>query len=304
MSQPQSIGGSFRYGERERGYARQAYQSFEPLHITAYFSPYVTEKQKELGLSFKGRYFGMRAAPLGECDASVVASTFYNFNPTTVRDGWAEAHEKSDLKTLSAARTDIIDKTMRDAFGPLIDDPALPKLVGRLREIITPAETMGRSLSAAWMNEPWPDAPHIGLWHAFTLFREWRGDGHIAALVLAGLVPTEALVFHEADHPAGSTAKPSRMGRTATQRSRQWSDEEWNAAADDLASRGLLVNADGNQTLTEQGLELYRWVENFTDDAAASVWVGVEDADDVFSAARPFVKSIIDAGFLPGTQKK
>lgn len=300
---PQSIVGNFRYDERERAYARKAYQSFEPLHITAYFSPYVAQKQEELGLTFKGRYFGMRGAPLGDCDASVVAASFYNFNPRTVRDGWIEAHEKSDLATLSAARADIVDTTLREVFGPLIDDPALPKLVGRLQQIITTAETMGRTLSAAWMNEPWPDAPHMGLWHAFTLFREWRGDGHIAALVLAGLVPTEALVFHEADHPAGST-KPSSMGRKATQRSRQWSDDEWNAAADDLAARGLLVNADGHQTLTDRGLELYRWVEDFTDDAAASVWVGVEDADEVFAAARPFVKAVIDAGFLPGTQKK
>jgi len=301
---PQTAVGSFRYGERERSYARKAYQSFEPLHITAYFSPYVEQKQKELGLTFKGRYFGMRGAPLGDCEASVVAASFYNFNPRTVRDGWTEAHEKSDLATLGAARTDIVDKTLREAFGPLIDDPALPKLVGRLQEIITPAETMGRTLSAAWMREPWPDAPHLGLWHAFTLFREWRGDGHIAALVLAGLVPTEALVVHEADHPEGSTWKPSRMGRKATQRSRQWSDEEWNAAADNLASRGLLINSGDRQTLTEKGLELFGWVESFTDDAAASVWVGVDDADEVFTAARPFVKAVIDAGFLPGTQKK
>lgn len=302
MSQAQSS--NLRYGERERAYARKAYQSFEPLHLITYFSPLVVEKQKELGLTFKGRYFGMRAAPLGECEASVVAATFYNFNPETVREGWEEAHEKSDLQTLSAARTDVVDQTLREAFGPLVDDPALPKLVGRLREIISTAPTMGRTLASAWMTVPWPEEPHIALWHAFTLWREWRGDGHIAALVLGGLSPIEALVFHESDHPAGSDAKPSRMGRKATQRSRQWTDEQWDASAVDLAGRGLLTSADGKQTLTDQGLALFQWIEDYTDDAAASVWVGVDGADGVFTAARPYVKAIIDAGILPGTQKK
>jgi hypothetical protein len=34
------------------------------------------------------------------------------------------------------------------------------------------------------------------LWHAATLLREHRGDGHIAALVIGGIGGTEAHVLH------------------------------------------------------------------------------------------------------------
>ena len=35
----------------------------------------------------------------------------------------------------------------------------------------------------------------------------------------------------------------------------------------------------------------------------AAVWADVHDADEIFAAARPFVKAVIDAGLLPGTKK-
>jgi hypothetical protein len=40
------------------------------------------------------------------------------------------------------------------------------------------------------------DEPVARLWHAATLLREHRGDGHIAALVAAGIGGTEAHVLH------------------------------------------------------------------------------------------------------------
>ena len=52
----------------------------------------------------------------------------------------------------------------------------------------------GRPLYAAHASLPWPDAPHLALWHAITLLREFRGDGHIACLVDAGLDGIDALV--------------------------------------------------------------------------------------------------------------
>ena len=38
-----------------------------------------------------------------------------------------------------------------------------------------------------------------------------------------------------------------------------------------------------------------------TDDASAAVWAGVEDADGLLAAVRPFAKRVIDTGWLPGT---
>ena len=42
------------------------------------------------------------------------------------------------------------------------------------------------------------ETPHAQLWHAITLLREYRGDGHIAALVTHGLSGIEALITHVA----------------------------------------------------------------------------------------------------------
>ncbi len=45
------------------------------------------------------------------------------------------------------------------------------------------ASPQGRPLYAAHAELPWPDEPHLVLWHAVTLLREYRGDGHVAALL-------------------------------------------------------------------------------------------------------------------------
>ncbi len=56
----------------------------------------------------------------------------------------------------------------------------------------------GRPLFGAHAELPWPAAPHLALWHAQTLLREYRGDGHVALLTTAGLTPVEALALNEA----------------------------------------------------------------------------------------------------------
>ena len=60
----------------------------------------------------------------------------------------------------------------------------------------TSAPTEGRVLYAALRALPVPGEPVARLWHAATLLREHRGDGHIAALVASGIGGTEAHVLH------------------------------------------------------------------------------------------------------------
>ncbi|MEO6956617.1 MAG: hypothetical protein ABI137_07735 [Antricoccus sp.] len=291
----------FRHDERERDLARKAYKMLEPYHLPVYFAPEMAAKVKEMDLSWGGGYFGMRAAPMGACTSSVVATTFYNFNPETVAAGWDDAMAKYSPGQLSDARYEVLDKVFSDALGELKDNSGLPKLAARLQEMLKSAPTAGRTLAGAWMQQPWPQTPHLALWQALSILREWRGDGHIAALVLAGLSPVEANVFHAADHPDG--AGHGGMSKKQLQGSRNWNEAAWKGAAAGLADRGL-VSADGErEVLTERGADLDRWIEDHTDDAAASIWVGTDDADDIFAAAKPFVKAIIDAGILPGTKK-
>ena len=76
----------------------------------------------------------------------------------------------------------------------------------------------GRPLAAGHADVPWPSAPHLVLWHAQSILREYRGDGHIAQLVVHGLSGIESLVTHAAagDVPAhllrSTRAWPERPG--------------------------------------------------------------------------------------------
>ncbi|WP_147280477.1 SCO6745 family protein [Marinitenerispora sediminis] len=90
----------------------------------------------------------------------------------------------------------------------------------------------GRPLFAAHATLDWPDEPHLVLWHAQTLLREFRGDGHLAALLTAGLDPVEALVTHAAAGQADA-----HRPRT----SRGWPREAWASAADRLRDRGQVT---------------------------------------------------------------
>ncbi|MBO1756380.1 hypothetical protein [Allobranchiibius sp. CTAmp26] len=288
-----------RYDEAARRLARTAYETLEPLHVVAYFNPVIREQQKSSGLSRMARYLAGRGAPLGECPGAVVAATFYNFNPAAVVPAWDEA-VAFGLERTYAMHLEAIEATLRAAFGPLAQDPELARIAGRLGEIGQGLSYAGRPLAAAWAATAVPDEPHLRLWHAFAALREYRGDGHLAALVQAGLTSAEAIVFHEAPHPDPALRRRA-LGADFSKKSRAWSDEEWGAATDSLRERGLL---DDQGTISPAGVVLYDALETATDDAAAGVFAGVSDAADLIAASRPFVKAVLDAGVLPGTVAK
>ena len=93
------------------------------------------------------------------------------------------------------------------------------------------------------------------------MLREYRGDGHITALVTHGLSRLEALITHAATG-IGFNADCAR-------RLRGWSHDEWNAATDGLISRGIL-DADGG--LTTAGTELRSTIEGLTDELGYPPW--------------------------------
>jgi len=151
----------------------------------------------------------------------------------------------------------------------------------------------GRPLFAGHADLPWPDAPLERLWHAQSLLREFRGDGHIAQLVHHGLDGVEALVLHEAtgELPAG-----------LLRRTRGWNDDEWTAAAGRLRARGWLQPADPtNQlTLSEVGVALRQDIEEATDRLSVFAYeaIGEEGCDALRSLARPWSRAVVDASGL------
>ena len=282
--------------------ARAAYTTLEPFHVTAYFNPELGSAYEDTGLDGHAWYVGARAAPMGPCAPSVVAAAFYNFNPVLIEQAWPAAVAVG-LDAVSDRRWALLDSVLGAALGSLASEPDLATIAERLRRIGDAASFAGRPLAAAWHSTERPDVPHLALWHSITVLREWRGDGHLAALIDAELDPAEAAVFHEAVRP---TPQPGRraLGKRITQLTRQWSETEWDSAAERLAVRGLLTTSAEGETLTEAGTALDRHIEERTDAMASAVWKTVPDAEQLITSARPHVKAVIDAGFLPGTKKR
>ena len=107
---------------------------------------------------------------------------------------------------------------------------------------------------------PWPDEPHLVLWHAQTLIREFRGDGHIAAMVTQDLNGVDALVLHEAT---------GDLPRGVLQTSRAWQDDDWHAARARMNERGWLTST---AALTDEGRAARDWVEMTTDQLMLRCW--------------------------------
>lgn len=137
----------------------------------------------------------------------------------------------------------------------------------------------------------WPEPAHLVLWHAQTIMREQRGDGHVAALLTAGLDPAESLVLFAADIGLDATALRERRG---------WSLEEWEAATARLTDRGLLTAGGGT---TPGGAALRAEVEARTNAAAGAPAAALGDAslERLVGLAGPLVSAILAGGaFMPG----
>jgi hypothetical protein len=135
-------------------------------------------------------------------------------------------------------------------------------------------------LAAAHSDVLWPSAPHLVLWHAQSILREYRGDGHIAQLVVRGLSGLEALVTHAA---AGDV--PEHLLRTT----RGWPQDAWDGAVDALRARGWLEQGDEIR-FTELGASQRQALEEGTDALAAVPYavLGDERCAELRALARPW----------------
>ncbi|HET8621208.1 MAG TPA: hypothetical protein VFM27_19710 [Acidimicrobiales bacterium] len=269
--------------------ARKMWRTCEPYHGLIYFTPHATRAYAELGVHGRVGYFASRAAALGPVPAEVVIATFYNFCPSLVRAGVPAVWDTAGPADLLDARLSAADAALREALGDgAVTSAEMVWAAAAARRAAEGCTPQGRPLYAAHAALPWPDEPHLALWHALTLLREHRGDGHVAALLTEGIDGCESLVTHAAAADALVTADVLRS-------SRGWPDGEWAAAQDRLRGRGLL-DADGG--LTAAGTERRDRIERTTDERALAPWehLGEEDADRLRATVRPWSKAIASSG--------
>lgn len=272
--------------------AGQLSRGLDRIHSVIYFVPDANERFGAIGMQGRMHYFASRAAPMGRVTAQVVAATFYNFNPDLVAKAIPAAWELASPEEVTRVRYQIVDAALPRVLGDRL--AASSELAGGAELLRRTAEAIpnadGRPLYAGHAELPWPDTTHVQLWHAITLLREYRGDGHIAALVAHGLSGLESLITHTATG-IGFTVEFAR-------RLRGWSQEQWDAAAEGLRVRGLLDEIGG---LTSAGEEMRSRVEDLTDQLAFAPWqtLSHEQASQLVGLSALIRDAVSEAGVFP-----
>jgi hypothetical protein len=266
------------------------WQLAEPYHALTYFAPEAHQAFEDAGLrGFWRGYFAGRAAPLGPVGPGVVTACFYGFHPDFVARALPSIWSMASPETALAARLAGVDAAIRRVFGDASADPARAEAAQLARGALEGSAVAGRPVFAANLELDWPTKPHLALWHACTLVREHRGDGHVAALSAAGIDPCEAHV----SQIAASGAPPETI-----QPYRGWSDDDWAAAADRLRERGWL---DRDGRLTEAGRSWRDQIEHDTDRLAAEPLqrLGEKRAARLLELLAPLTARLVQTGEIP-----
>lgn len=262
------------------------------LHATSYFAPELGGELAALGITHpRAVNFAVRAAALGPVGAGAVTATFYNYKHELVARHvpavWAIASPEDVL----AARVRAVDTALRRLLGEEVLASAEMAEAARLALRATEAcSRSARPLYSAHADLPVPEEPHLAYFHATTLLREHRGDGHLGVLMSAGLDGLEAVVTHTA---TGKGMTPKWVFST-----RGWTQEDWDAASERLRGRGLL-EADGE--LTAQGVALRKEIESETDrlDRAPYEHLGAQGVARLTELGAGFAGAAVTAGAFP-----
>ncbi len=264
--------------------ARRLFGLVEPIHLVTYFADEPTEALLALGLrNYWDGYFAGRSAPLGQVPPQVVHAIFYNFAEGEAARHLPRVWESTTPEAALAAREQGSVAALQRILGDLADSPGLVRAAELAAAAASGAPTEGRVLYAALRALPVPAEPVARLWHAATLLREHRGDGHVAALVSEGVGGTEAHVLHalaEGIYPAETFGRIHHLPAARL--------AEVMAG---LRARGL-VDAVGR--LTDEGRETKARIETLTDVLATPTYdsLGPGDLDRLVAELQPLTAAL------------
>lgn len=263
----------------------RAWGTLEPIHVVGYFAPEPRQAYVDLGLHPRLSYFAARSAAFGPADPAVTVATFYVFSPWLVRKALPAAWAVATPEQVQQARREGVAAALDRVLGK----PDVSEALAIARRVCEGLTAHGRPLYAAHSTLPWPEDDLLALWHAATLIREHRGDGHVSLLHATGLDPVESLVL------GGLFSSNTDYVR----KTRGWSEDEWSDAHRRLRERGL-VTATGE--LTDDGRTTRQLIEDRTDALAAEGWVhvGARDSQRLHDLLAPLRDIVLDDGVLPG----
>src|SRR3954451_8013700 len=266
--------------------ARRMFQLVEPIGVIPYSADEPNESMFALGFTnYWDTYFAGRAAPLGIVPAEVVDALFYNFAPGEVARHIPKVWRTTTPEAAIAARQSGCVKALRRILGDHVDSPAFARAAELLIKAAVSAPFEGRPMYAALRALPVPDDVVARLFHAASLLREHRGDGHIAALMIERVGGLEAHVLFalDMDMPAEKFGRIPRLPPA-----------QLAAVIDGLRARGL-IGDDG--WLSEHGRAVKQRVEARTDDLAAKPYEILErgELDELMAILEPFATRLVAA---------
>lgn len=257
-------------------------QLIEPIGAVT-FSEVPNEAFLAIGMrNYWDGYFAGRAAPLGRAPAEVVHAVFYNFADGEVARHIPWVWGKTTPQEAIAVRERGSAAALRRTAGPLADAPGLARITDLAVRAAVSAPTEGRALYAGLRALDLPEEPMARLWHAATLLREHRGDGHNAALLAHGIGGTEAHVLLALS-----------LGMRAEQfgRVHHLPRAQLAAVVDGLRGRGL-VDAEGG--FTDTGREIRERIESLTDELAAPAYdvLSAAELDELIAGLEPVAAAV------------
>lgn len=278
------------------------------FHSAMYFSETVGREYAKHGLEPGAEAtLAARSAPLGRVNAGVVSAAYYNYSHAYLSAQLPKLWEKVSPETMVQARFDAVTVFMVELFESREDIALLTEAAAELATAMTPVlakmDFSGRVMALATADALAAHTPNTAfeqLWDVATIAREFRGDGHVASLVTAGVPGIDALML---DVATGASFKPR-----AAQKTRGFTDEEWKSAQTRLAEAGLItVGADERgfdlPAITDAGRDLKEQVEQLTDATVAAAWSALsdEEIEALVSPSRSLIKVLAQSGAFPAT---
>jgi hypothetical protein len=267
--------------------ARKMFDLVEPIGVIPYSADQPNEAMFALGFTnYWDTYFAGRAAPLGSSvPAEVVHALFYNFAPGEVARHIPKVWNTTTPEAAIAARQHGCANALRQILGDLVDTPDFARAVELLTKAATSAPLEGRPMYAALRTLPLPRDPVTRLFHAASLLREHRGDGHIVALMAEGIGGLEAHVLSALD--IGIPARSfGRIHHLPTM--------QLTALIDGMKTRGLIKD---EATFTPAGRQAKDRVEALTDDLAVVPYevLNTAELNELIEALEPLARTLTSA---------
>ncbi len=256
------------------------------VHRLVYFVPEAAEEYASFGIKGQAGYFASRSAPMGAVTDSVVLATFYNFSALAVTSAMPGVWEAASPEEWQAARFRVVERAL-NRVQPELSTDQIEEARSLIDPVVAQMQHGGKPLAASNAAVALPSDHLTALWQQVTVVREWRGDVHVALLVANQLAPCDCLVLQVAS---------GRFPLVLAQRTRRWTEAEWQAATARLAEHGWM-DADG--TMTPAGVQERERIEAETDRLCAPIWEPIGDAGATRLAA--LIMPIHDAMQAAGT---